>query len=106
MSDEKMSAADRAEAIAAAIGRFEQGETVGEHDGRLVALNLGVEAGFGGSDASKRQQVQQYQGKFRELRRRWRQAVDDVKAREGAARQDLRAAGPSPHRSWLGPPGS
>lgn len=91
MVTEKLSAAERAEAIAAAIGRFEQGTTTGDHDGRLIAVNLGVEAGFGGADASRRQQVQQYLGKFPELRRRWRQAVDDADARAGTKRTELRA---------------
>lgn len=88
---EKLSAAERAEAIADAIGRFERGVTTGKHDGRPVAVNLGIEAGFGGSDASRRQQVQQYLSKFPELRRRWKQAVDDAQARAGAGRVDLRA---------------
>ena len=87
----RMSAAERAEAIAAAIDRFAQATTVGDHDGRLIALNLGIEAGFGGTDASRRQQVQQYLARFPQLRSRWRQAVNDGDQPSGPSQTDLRA---------------
>jgi hypothetical protein len=83
--------AARADDIVSAIGRFEQAATTGEHDGRLIAENLGTEAGFGGSAASRRQQVQQYFARFPELRQRWRTAVDDANARVGRPSRDLAA---------------
>src|SRR3954451_1860710 len=79
----------RADEIAAAIGRFERGATTSDHDGRLIAENLGVEAGFGGSAASRRQQVQQYFARFPELRRRWRTVVDEGNVRAGLPRRDV-----------------
>lgn len=80
---------DRADDIAAAIGRFEQRATTGDHDGRLIAENLGTEVGFGGSAASRRQQVQQYFACFPHLRQRWGTTVDEAKTRAGQPRRDL-----------------
>lgn len=87
----RMSATERAAAIATAIDRFAQGTTVGDHDGRLIAVNLGIEAGFGGTDTSRRQQVQHYLAKFPQLRGRWRQAIDDTTTRQPPKQTDLRA---------------
>lgn len=87
----RMSAAERAEAIATAMDRFVEGVTVGDHDGRLIALNLGIEAGFGGTDASRRQQVQHYLARFPQLRSRWHHAVNNADPRPQPTQTDLRA---------------
>lgn len=71
----KVSRAQRAAAIEDAIARFENRDTTGSHDGRLIDANLGTEAGFGGSEASRRQQVQQYFKEFPHLRDRWHKLV-------------------------------
>jgi predicted RNase H-like nuclease (RuvC/YqgF family) len=83
MTSGRGSRADRAKDIEAAIGRFEGRMPTGDHDGRLIDENLGTEVGFGGSAASRRQQVQQYFRQFPALRRRWRTAKDDEKERVG-----------------------
>ena len=77
--------------IGAAIRRFERGTVTEDHDGRLIAENLGTAAGFGGSAASHRQQVQQYFSQFPELRRRWRIVVGEAASRADRPARDLQA---------------
>jgi hypothetical protein len=60
----------------------------GQSDSRSLR---GIEAGFGGTDASRRQHVQQYLARFPQLRSRWRQAVDDATSQQGSQPTDLRA---------------
>jgi chromosome segregation ATPase len=83
--------ADRADDIAAAIARFEQAATTGDHDRRLIAENLATETGFAGTAASRRQQVQQYFTRFPHLRSRWRAAVDDANTCADNPKRDLQA---------------
>lgn len=85
------SRAQRADDIAAAISRFENGATVTAHDGRHTDTNLAIEAGFGGSSASQRQQLQQYFNRFPELRERWRNVSDAAAGRGGDTKTELRS---------------
>ncbi|MGW3507079.1 hypothetical protein [Streptomyces sp. NPDC000994] len=85
---EQKSRSDRADDITAAIIRFQQNKTIGEHDGRLIAENLATEAGFNGTPNSRRTQLQHYFTAFPGLRLRWNAVKQGAKAASGQPTRD------------------